>query len=50
MQFEHKSRSKVLFLYSIRKVLTISESNELNVIFVVDKMTWLDWPDEITEV
>ena len=28
--------------YRIRKVLAI-KSNELNVIFVVDRVTWLDW-------
>ena len=44
MQFEHKSSSEMLFRgpYRIRKVLAI-KSNELNVTFVVDRMTWLEW-------
>ena len=44
MRFEHKSWSEILFTgpYRIRKVLAIT-SNELNVIFLVDIMTWSDW-------
>ena len=41
LQFEHKSWSEMLFKgpYRIRKVPAI-KSNELNVIFVVDMVTW----------
>ena len=44
MRFEHKSWSEMLLTgpYRKRKVLAIT-SNELNVIFVVDIMTWWDW-------
>ena len=44
MRFEHKSWSEMLFkgLYRIRKVLAIT-SSELNLIFVIDIMTWSDW-------
>ena len=44
MPFEHKSWSEMLFTgtYRIRKVLPIT-SYELNVIFVVDIITWSDW-------
>ena len=44
MQFEHKSWSEMLFKgpYRTRKVLAI-KSSELKVIFVVDRVTWLDW-------
>ena len=44
MQFEHKSWSEMLFKgpYRTRKVLAI-KSNEMNVIFLVDRMAWLDW-------
>ena len=44
MQIGHKSQSEMLFKgpYRIRKVLAI-KCNELNVIFVVDIMTWSDW-------
>ena len=44
MQFEHKAWWEMLSKgrYCIRKVLAI-KSNEPNVIFVVDRMTWLDW-------
>ena len=44
MRFEDKSCSEMLFTgpYRIRKVLAI-KSNELNVIFVVDILTWSGW-------
>ena len=44
MRFEHKSWSEMLFTgpYRIRKALVIT-SNELNVIFLVDIITWSDW-------
>ena len=44
MRIEHKSWSEMLFkgLYRIRKILAI-KSNELNVIFVDDRMTWSGW-------
>ena len=44
MRFKHKSWSEILPKgpYRIRKIAAI-KFNELNVIFVVDRMTWSDW-------
>ena len=44
MRIAHKSWSKMLFKgpYRIRKAVAI-KSNELNLIFAVDIMTWSDW-------